>query len=467
MVRARYDPSMRRVLAPIALLALLCCGGDDTRAQDAGPPSPCPGPCHGDNVIREDCRSLAPTVSACIDKGGSPRACRDEVKGIGCDYDQDGLDDLLEAAMLRSYAPVFAFNKGDGDHTAGDSEPHYPTNIANYVEHSTLYWRVDGDEKTKKVVLEKPMLATFARWSFSSGWSVTANDPKLGAGPNFWLCLNKEGGVYPEEALVGSMEASRKLAGGVDLLGGAHFTSNTANTNFVVLDYMLYYAYNKFSLDDHEGDFEGGAVFVSLDTGKVVAVYTDRHPTSDGVKLIPIDGDSALPIKDPTDESPKYNVCDDTGAGSESAGVRFWDFATTKHHPVIYVAAGGHASYSYPGATKIKGLGCTEATMVRDVHNGNGPKLVPHENAYYTDWKDEKHPIETGVNVRNMGVRRFPGEPWMEFAGQWGCTFEAIPKSYPGPWDNERLCRHWLTNDWGPLPPFSYRAANAAGCSGL
>ena len=285
-----------------------------------------------------------------------------------------------------------------------------------------------------------------------------ANDPALGQGPNFWLCLNQDNGNYPSDALVGSMEESRQLNDGIDVFSVAHPTSKDPSGRYVVLEYMLFYPYNKFTLDDHEGDFEGGAVFVELATGRIAATYTDRHATSDSVELIPLVGTGTLPEKDPSNEAPHYDVCSDTST-ADIGGARFWDFAGHKHHPVIYTAAGGHASYGYPGATKIQGLGCTEATIVRDVHNGNGPKLVPAESAYYTDWGKTKLPVVHGVNIVNLGEREHLVAQWSAFAGQWGCTLSSIPKSYPGPWDNARRCRHWLTNDWGLEPPFQRSTA--------
>jgi hypothetical protein len=446
-------------------LVVLACGDDPASSLGDGSPPDGKSAPGRDGDTKGETITCGPAevdrLARCLDEGRSPRACLDAGARPACDVDADGLDDALEDAMLRSYAPVFAYNRGDGDHTAGDSERAYPTNVEHYVSHSTLYWRVDGDDGTKNVVAEKPTLETLATATFDAGGSVRrASDPELGQGPNFWLCLDRSGGAYDGEALVETMEASRKLAKGVDLLGVAHPSGAAKDGDVVVLSYMLYYAYNAFTLDDHEGDFEGGAVFVSLGTGKVVAVFTDRHPTSDGFKLIPTEGADALPAKDPSAEEPHYNVCSDTSSG-RSSGVRYWDLDGAKHHPVIYVAGGGHASYAYPGATKIKGVGCLEATMIRDVHNGQGPKLVPSEGAYYTGWKDGKQPITTGVHIRNLGEPGHLREAWSAFAGQWGCTLATIPKSYPGPWDNERLCRHWLTHDWGSAAPFTSPTAKS------
>jgi hypothetical protein len=397
-------------------------------------------------------------ISACIDGGGAPRACLAKSRAPGadaCDADQDGLDDALEDAMLRSYAPVIAYNAGDGSHQHGDSEPVFPTNAKHYVAHSTLYWRVDGDDATKKVVDAHPTLDGLPGARFTSGGKEhRADATALGEGPNFWLCLNQVQGSYPADALVSSMDASRKLPDGIDIFSVAHPSGNDASGRYVILEYMLFYAYNKFTLDNHEGDFEGGAVFVDVETGKVAAAYTDRHDTSDSARVIPLEGPGLLPAKDPAKETAHYDVCSNTDSDS-IGGVRFWDYGGQRHHPVIYAAGGDHASYGYPGATKIKGVGCTEATIIRDVHNGDGFKLVPFENAYYTDWGKTKSAVEHDVHFVNLGERKNLLAQWTAFAGQWGCTLDSIPKSYPGPWDNERLCRHWLTNDWGSAPPFT------------
>jgi hypothetical protein len=427
---------------------------------DAGPDAevdPTPA-CAPDDVVS--------AIGACIDGGDGPKKCLETARAAtpapgGCDVDGDGLDDALEDAMAKSYAPVFAYNLGTGG-TTGNSESAYPANAGFYLEHSTLVWRVDGDNATRKTVDPKPTLAKLRAATFVDG-AVTrhASDPKTGEGPNFWLCLEKPGGNYDPDALVPNVDASRNLADGIDLFVVAHPTGTDKNGKFAVLEYMLFYPYNKFSLDDHEGDWEGGAVFVDLDTGHIVAAFTDRHPTADNFKLIVLEGAGALPAKDPSTEAPHYNVCDPTDSASVG-GVRFWDFAGKHHHPVFYAAGGSHASYGYPGATKITGLACAEQTIVRDVHNGNGPKLVPHEGVYYTDWGKTKTAVGKGVHIRNLGERSKLRLDWTGFAGQWGCTLENIPKSFPGPWDNQRLCRHWLTNDWGAVPPF--KASTATTC---
>lgn len=387
-------------------------------------------------------------LRACLDRGGAPDACRASSAAPACDDDGDGLDDNLEDAMLRSYAPVFAYDA---------QEPHFPTNAAHFVAHSALYWREDRDERTRVLIEKSPTLEGLRTATHADR---RASSVLPGQGPNFWLCLkiDERTGTYRAESLVGSVEASRTLAGGIDILTVAHPTT-AGGSRYVVLAYMLLYAYNRAPFDDHEGDFEGGAVFVDRQTGAVSSIYTDRHPTSNGTKLIPLAGDAARPAKGAPDDASSETVC-----GAMDDGVRFWDFDGLRHHPVFYVARGGHAAYGYPGATKILGVGCVAPLNVRDRHEGDGVKLVPFEDAYYTGWKGEKLSVKHGVQFRNLGERGRLRQLWSSFAGQWGCQLQLIPKSYPGPWDNSRLCRHWLTNDWGSGPPFS--PSNAEDCTG-
>lgn len=441
--------------------------GEDASGGDGGSDvSPDAAPDH-DASADASGRCSSADVEAfaeCLERE-SPLTCISQVRGGAppCDDDGDGLDDALEDAMMRAYAPVFAFNKGNGSHTAGDSESAWPVSAAHHVAHSRLVWRLDNDGSTLREVDPAPTLATLAGASFVDGEKTRhASSPLLGEGPNFWLCLKKSGNDFVPGALVTSVEASRKLEGGVDVFAVVHPTVAGKTDGYVVLSYMLYYTFNPFTLDDHEGDWEGGAVFVDMKTGEVGAVYTDRHDTADGAKLLHLAGDGAVTAKDPRLDSPTYNVCSASWSGAAS-GVRFWDYAGARHHPVFYVSGGSHATYAYPGGTKIMGAGCIEQTIVRDVHNGEGPRFVPSEGGYAIDWNEGKEllPVEHGVSFKNLGEPGRLREAWSAFAGQWGCTYESIPKSYPGPWDNQRLCRHWLTANWGAAPPFILPAKTA------
>lgn len=105
--------------------------------------------------------------------------------------------------------------------------------------------------------------------------------------------------------------------------------------------------------------------------------------------------------------------------------------------------------------------------MMRDVHNGLGPNLAAHASFYATqcDPKAARNAVYQGVRFVNPGERASLRATWSACAGQWGCTLDSIPQSYPGPWDNARPCRHWLTDDGGAAPPFL--RSTATSCADL
>lgn len=432
--------------------------GSDARS-DAGP---------------QACRSgaLTDAIARCIDMGGAPRSCLlRELAAPGvapvCDLDHDGMADDLEDAMGKSYALAFAFNQGDGTHTGGNPEPLWPDNVEHYVRNSQLVWRVDNDDSTLRLVDPAPTLATLGAASIViEGTERFGRDPRWGHGTNFWLCLRQVNGGYTAESQVRSLEASRTLAGGIDVAVVVHPTTEDPMGRFAFVSSVLYYAYNEHSsVDDHEGDWEGGGVIVDMETGRVVAAYFDRHNSSDNVRLLPLMGEGAVPAIDPSAESTFGNVCNETDAAA-ARGVRFWDYAGARHHAVLYVSTGGHASYGYPGNTKILGAGCWEYSIVRDTHNGDGAKFLPWQGVFVADWRGAS-PLRVvdGVHFINVGEDTSPRVPWAAYHGQWGCQHNTIAKSYPGPWDNERHCRRWITHRWGASPPFM-TANPSADCSG-
>lgn len=392
---------------------------------------------------------------ACIDGGKAPRAClADHPTDLAtCDADEDGLDDGLEDALMKSYSPVFAFNDGTGG-TTGDPETRWPANATHYATHSRLMYGPEGEEGKLLEIAKAPKLDDLAGAvspAASDGGVARADDPRPGAGPNFWLCLEKNGETYPDQAVVSSLEASRALADGVDAYAVVHPT-HPRGSNYAFVGTMIFFAYNLYNADNHEGDWEGGGVFVDLDRGDVVAIYTDRHPSSDDERLTPLVGEGAAEAKDPGVDPPKYNVCQ---ASDVPRGVRFSDFDGIRHHPIFYVSTGGHAIYAYPGATRIKGVSCTEGAMIRDTHNGEHAKLFLGAGGYGKSFHpDALQPISHGVRFQNLGERDRLRVPWTAFAGQWGCQLQSFAKAYPGPWDNGRLCRHYFTQSWGKAPPF-------------
>ena len=209
------------------------------------------------------------------------------------------------------------------------------------------------------------------------------------------MCLNTVNGSIPDDVLVKSADASRQLKDGISIYGVAHPSGGDRNGHYAVL--------------------------VNLDTGKWPrsAPIATRRPTRP--RSISLEGTGALAAKDPVGEEPKYNLQRRRRrAHGRRALLRLRRGAAPS---VIDTAGGGHASYGYPGATKIQGLGGVEASIIRDGHNGQGAKLFGHESAYLTD---------------------FPAGGSSACVGQWGCTLAPIPRS------------SWAPGQRPPLPPLAH-----------
>jgi hypothetical protein len=263
------------------------------------------------------------------------------------------------------------------------------------------------------------------------------------------------GSSYDPATTIDTLARSRAVPGGLDVAAIVHPANGPGDARHVFISSVLYYAYNEHSLvDNHEGDWEGGGVLVDRTSGRVVAAYFDRHPSTDNQRLVNV-GAAGYPALDPSAESPAGDLCTEA-ASNAVKGVRFWDYAGPRHHAVVYVSAGGHASYDAPGNTKILGVGCGIVTAVRDTHNGDGVRLLPWLGGFARQWGGPvTDPVAMGVHVRNLGEDDRPRLPWAAYHGQWGCQHEAVAKSYPGPWDNARHCRRWITHAWGAGVPFA------------
>jgi hypothetical protein len=371
------------------------------------------------------------TLRACLEAGAGPDACVAAVGAPLCDSDGDGLGDDLEAALALAYGPVFAFNGGA---FGGNPETDWPANVGHFVAHARLVHRPDG--QTETVVDPHPTLATLAQQTFAQGAHLD-DDPAAGQGPDFWLCLNDTSPA----TLVTSSDAMLALPGGIDLEVIAHPANGALDaSSHLFVSFGLFFAYNDHSLVDvHEGDRESVELFINRQTGAVDAAWFDRHGTDDDTHFVDA---ATYGVRSPVGEAPHGDV------GSSDAsihGLRFWDDAGPRHHPVAYVGTGGHAMYDYPANTYIVYLG------PRDTHDGDGLKLL--------SWTGDLVPSFTGsggpkvtVHVENPGE---PGHfllPWAGFRGQWGCTDQLIAKSWPGPYGNARHPRPVLERVWGSPP---------------
>lgn len=429
---------MRLAILVLVGSSIGCSGApaDDAPATDAGAGDAAPAADAAEDVASEEaaadvgCTSgtRIDSLTACLATAG-PDAC---AAGLNlCDADGDGLGDDLEAALARAYAPAFAFNGGA---YGGNAETDWPANARHFVAHAKMVFR-DGSDH---VVDATPKLETIAAATYTASDGVRhADDPASGQGSDFWLCaLDGSAGTR-----VTSSAIMLGLPDGVDLTSVVHPANGTlAASSHLFVSYSLLFAYNEHStVDNHEGDWEGIAVFVDRKTGAVDAAWFERHSTTDGTQFVDT---TKYPPRDPATEKPGG----DMGSGFDAVhGLRFWDFVGARRHVVAYVATGSHAMYDYPANTRIVTLG------PRDTHAGDGPKLVP--------W--------LGLLVGNYGATagdavtihpQLPGEPktivlpWARFRGQWGCDDGAIAKSWPGPFGNARHPRPMFDKVWGSPP---------------
>ncbi len=404
-------------------------------------------------------------IADCINAVGKPRTCETRVLqelGQGhslCDRDEDGLGDDLEDALARAYAPAFAFNEGDGGNGHGKREPHWPSNAAHFLDNARLVWRHDALAPTTLGFPSNLSLDDLADAAvLSKGHKRKADDPALYRGSDFWLCLRKDDtGAYSQDALVSTMEASQHLHDGIDVTYIVHPTSpSTRDARYAVVTSYLFYAYNQHSgFADHEGDWEGVSEIIDLNEGTVVGVYFGRHDSvnNDRFQLAEVRNQAGNPTEDTTPVS--SDICNKTDT-ARVKGIRYWDDDGLRHHVVVYVAAGGHASYSYPGNTKLMGApGCNRWLSLWDHHNGDGPLLLPWSDSYYDAQKRIHLPVIHGIRFLNVGEPEAPFYGFARFRGQWGCDHGLIGRAWPGPFGNARHARAVTSHIWGSVPPFS------------
>lgn len=394
-------------------------GGVDDAAEEAA---------FGDADAGCTTNTAIDALASCLATNG-PDDCLSKTTGALCDSDGDGLSDDVEAAIARAYAPAFAFNGGA---YGGNAETDWAANAKHFVSHAHVVHRPDGASGT--TVDDAPSLDTIAG---EKNGSAKANDPAAGQGSDFWLCLNDS----TDATRVTSKALMLALPDGVDVVSVVHPANGTrAASTHLFVSYSLLFAYNQHStVDNHEGDWEGIALFVNLETGAVDAGWFERHDTTDSTKFIDV---ATYPPRDPSKEKPYGDM--DSGFDAVH-GLRFWDFGAHRRHVVAYVGTGGHAMYDYPANTHIFKFG------PRDTHDGDAAKLLPWASQLVANWGDAAGDA-LKITFFDAGESSKITLPWARFRGQWGCDDGTIAKSWPGPFGNARHPRPLFDKLWGSPP---------------
>ncbi|MGZ3449898.1 MAG: hypothetical protein ACXVEF_09895 [Polyangiales bacterium] len=412
-----------RGLFALSLVLCVSCGGSpaaEVVAADSSVDVPVEVEDSAEDAVFVDTAmpdASCPDVDAlveCLSTSG-PDGC---ANACDTDEDGDGVGDRLELAIARTYAPAFAFNGGT---YGGNAETDWAANANHFVTHSKVVYRDSSDH----LVDAMPSLSTLEGATYGSHHG---NDPASGEGSDFWLCMTDSS----DAARVKSKAAMLALPDGVDLVSVVH----PAGTGHLFVSYSLLFAYNEHTtVDNHEGDWEGIAVFVDRKTGAVYAAWFERHDTTDDTKFV-----DATVTKDPATET-SYG---DLDSGFDKVhGLRFWD--AKKRHVVAYVATGSHAMYDYPANTHIVKFG------PRDTHDGDGPKLLPFQGALVASFGDVSGDT-IAVHPKNPGEASKITVSFARFRGQWGCDDGTIGKSWPGPFGNARHPRPLLERTWGSPP---------------
>jgi hypothetical protein len=320
------------------------------------------------------------------------------------DLDQDEINDRLEEALARRFAPEWRFHKtvpGDGSNQNHD-EGFFPSSIEwfhNYILQETGQYPDLEHMPTgqKAPITDMSQLSTME----VPGTGRTADDPAWGS------CSTKEIRMtnYPE-----------KIPG--DPTGfPTYYRCYKLPDGRVYIGYLLFYPYDYkgsylwgLEFGQHRGDWEGINVLVSgvadlddpasAENAVLERVKFSAHTT--GYYILP--------------NSPRFRSVNGT-------------------HPKVYIAWGAHACYPEPGEWhnyKVD-FPLDIANVYDDFFHGNG--LVVQS------W-------QTGRELINLGEEELPAVGWLNYRGLWGPDDNGQNSSPSGP-----LCKRvWTASLNGILP---------------
>jgi len=279
------------------------------------------------------------------------------------DVDNDGLDDATENSLAEQFAPILQFE---------ENEDVFPVSIDYLLGRANLNQSRD----------DAPLFITA---NPSPSELATYTDPE-----SKHYLDNRQGTIDDCTIVTGSRNYT-------DLNGYTVYTHVFSSGEDTIVQYWLFYAFNKGPLNTHEGDWEMVQVVVGSDGKPQEAMYSQHL------------------------------------SGQRAA----WDqVKTSGDHPIVYVARGSHANYFrfYQGLTGL----------ASDQVGKNGKELKPDEYVLVSlgeQYKDN-HPAD---------------HDWLDFAGRWGDfgTAEAELRGKRGPYGPSfrEEGNMWSGVEWGKSLP--------------
>ncbi len=238
------------------------------------------------------------------------------------DSDNDGILDSKESQLALTHAPYLHFARG---------ERFFPTDINYHIDNSVLYLKSDDADE---LIDSSPTVAS--------------------------ISLYQTEDYFLDNTLGTFEEISEDYENEKESLGYTVYARVTRETEYFVVQYWFFYAFNPGTLNQHQGDWEMIEIILDSTETPLNAVYSQHF------------------------------------SGEKAA----WNDVekTDETHPRVYVALGSHANYFRPYQGK---LGLESDTV------GNAFTLEPDDLQI--------------VLLGEKGVgNHLPSQVWMEYGGRWG-----------------------------------------------
>ncbi len=245
---------------------------------------------------------------------------------LGSDEDNDGIDDGEEISLAQKYAPILYFEK---------EEELYPVAIQYHLSNSNLN---QSTEDGNLLIDASPSIQELSLYT----------DPDA----NYYLDNRK--GTINDTGII--KDYQEKLA----TLGYVIYCHVLRDGNETVIQYWMFYAFNKGPLNTHEGDWEMVQIILDSSNEPREAMFS-QHISGQRAEWSQVEKDG--------------------------------------EHMKVYVARGSHANYFRP----YQGM----LGLARDVVGKNGKVLTPEDYIL--------------IVLGEKGEGNHPSEQnWIDFAGRWG-----------------------------------------------